>query len=48
VTEPAKKLATYRDVQAAPPHMIAELIDGELRLQPRPAKYAPDRSMQSS
>lgn len=34
----AKKLATYEDVRNAPPHMIAEIIGGELRLQPRPAK----------
>ncbi len=29
--------ATYRDVLDAPPHKIAEIIDGELHLQPRPA-----------
>ncbi|MEM9458520.1 MAG: Uma2 family endonuclease [Myxococcota bacterium] len=34
----AQRTATYDDVLAAPPHMIAEVIDGELRLQPRPAK----------
>lgn len=33
----AKKRATYEDVLAAPPHMVAEIIDGELELQPRPA-----------
>jgi Uma2 family endonuclease len=37
VTQPAKKPASYADVLAAPEHMIAELIDGELRLQPRRA-----------
>jgi Uma2 family endonuclease len=37
VTLPAKNPASYADVLAAPEHMIAELIDGELRLQPRPA-----------
>ena len=35
---PARRYATYDDVLAAPPHMIAEVIHGELRLQPRPAK----------
>jgi len=36
---PAEKRtrATYADVEAAPPNMVAELIDGNLRLQPRPA-----------
>lgn len=33
----AKENATYDDVLAAPPHMVAELIDGTLFLQPRPA-----------
>jgi Uma2 family endonuclease len=28
--------ATYADVLAAPEHMVAELIDGRLHLQPRP------------
>lgn len=37
MTAPAKRRATYEDVLSAPPHMIAEVIDGELRLQPRPA-----------
>jgi Uma2 family endonuclease len=32
----AKAAATYDDVLAAPPHMVAELIDGALSLQPRP------------
>ncbi len=30
--------ATYQDILDAPPHMRAELIDGRLHLQPRPAK----------
>jgi Uma2 family endonuclease len=34
----AKRAATYQDVLDAPEHMIAELIGGELHLQPRPAK----------
>jgi Uma2 family endonuclease len=34
--KPARK-ATYRDVLEAPPHLIAEILDGELVLSPRPA-----------
>jgi Uma2 family endonuclease len=34
----ARRRATYEDVIAAPPNMVAEVIDGELHLQPRPAK----------
>jgi Uma2 family endonuclease len=33
-----KRPATYEDVLRSPPHMLAEVIDGELRLSPRPAK----------
>jgi Uma2 family endonuclease len=33
----ARKRATYADVLAAPEHKVAEIIDGELSLQPRPA-----------
>ncbi len=29
--------ATYRDVLDAPPHMVAEIVEGALHLQPRPA-----------
>lgn len=29
--------ATYRDVLEAPPHMVAELVEGALHLHPRPA-----------
>jgi Uma2 family endonuclease len=35
--DPAKRRATYEDVLAAPQHAIAELIDGNLVTQPRPA-----------
>jgi len=35
--EPVRKRAGYEQVLAAPEHMIAEVIDGELALQPRPA-----------
>lgn len=38
MTDPPKKIATYEDVLAAPPHMVAEVIGGELYLHPRPAK----------
>jgi Uma2 family endonuclease len=31
-----KRVATYQDVLDAPEHMVAELIDGELFLSPRP------------
>ena len=31
-----KKPATYQDVLDAPEHMVAEIIDGELHLSPRP------------
>ncbi|MFV8752336.1 Uma2 family endonuclease [Nannocystaceae bacterium ST9] len=37
MTEPARRLATYADVLAAPEHMVAELLGGELHVQPRPA-----------
>jgi Uma2 family endonuclease len=32
-----RRSATYQDVLDAPPNMVAELIRGELHLQPRPA-----------
>src|SRR5206468_2749646 len=31
-----KRRATYQDVLDAPEHKVAELIDGDLRLSPRP------------
>jgi Uma2 family endonuclease len=34
----AQRRATYEDVLAAPPNMVAEVIDGILHLQPRPGK----------
>ena len=37
MSEPAKKLATYEDVLAAPPQLVAELIHGSLVTSPRPA-----------
>jgi Uma2 family endonuclease len=38
MANPGNKQATYQDVLDAPPHMVAELIDGELVLSPRPAR----------
>lgn len=35
--QPARKRATYEDVLRAPPHMVAEVIGGDLILSPRPA-----------
>ncbi|HET6146504.1 MAG TPA: Uma2 family endonuclease [Polyangia bacterium] len=35
--KPAKRPATYDDVLHAPPHKIAEIVEGELILSPRPA-----------
>lgn len=35
-SEPPKKRATYQDVLDAPPHMVAEVLDGELHLMQRP------------
>jgi len=35
--EPAKRRATYDDLVAVPEGLIAEIIDGELVTQPRPA-----------
>ncbi len=32
-----RKRATYRDVLEAPRHMVAEIVEGALHLQPRPA-----------
>lgn len=34
---PIRRRATYEDVLAAPRHLVAEIIGGELRLSPRPA-----------
>jgi Uma2 family endonuclease len=35
--EPARREARYQDLLNAPPEMIAEILDGELVLHPRPA-----------
>ena len=36
MADPAKPRATYQDVLDAPEHLNAEIINGELRLSPRP------------
>ena len=35
--KPPRRRATYQDVLDAPPHKVAEVIDGTLHTQPRPA-----------
>ena len=37
MVDPAPRRATYADLLSVPSHLIAELIDGELFTQPRPA-----------
>ena len=37
MAEPPQKRATYQDVLDAPPDKVAQVIDGVLYLQPRPA-----------
>jgi Uma2 family endonuclease len=37
MADAARKVATYDDVLAASPHMVAEIVDGDLILSPRPA-----------
>lgn len=34
---PAKRAATYEDLLSVPEHCIAQIVDGELHVQPRPA-----------
>ena len=36
MSAPAKKLATYADLEAVPPHLVAEIIYGSLETHPRP------------
>ncbi len=36
MAEAARRRATYQDILAAPPHLVAEILNGELSLQPRP------------
>jgi len=37
MADPARKRATYEDLVAAPAHLVAEIINGELVTSPRPA-----------
>ena len=37
MAEPANTRATYADFAAVPPHLVAEIIDGELVTHPRPS-----------
>jgi Uma2 family endonuclease len=37
MSEPAKKRATYEDLVAVPDHKVAEILNGELVVHPRPA-----------
>jgi Uma2 family endonuclease len=37
MVEPVKKRVTYADLEAVPPHLVAEIIDGELFTHPRPS-----------
>lgn len=37
MADPAQRRATYDDVLNAPPHHVAQIVDGELHLHPRPA-----------
>jgi Uma2 family endonuclease len=37
VAEPAKRKATYADLEAVPPHLVAEIIHGALVTHPRPS-----------
>lgn len=36
-SQPARKRATYADIEALPEHLVGEIIDGELYVHPRPA-----------
>ncbi|HEY5927467.1 MAG TPA: Uma2 family endonuclease [Kofleriaceae bacterium] len=46
MSDPVKKRATYQDVRDAHEHTVAEIVDGELRVSPRPG--APHTSAASS
>jgi len=35
--DPPRRKATYADLEAVPPHRVAELVNGELYVSPRPA-----------
>ncbi len=37
MTSPVKRRATYDDLLQIPPHLVAEIVDGDLYVSPRPA-----------
>src|SRR2546429_8808185 len=37
MASPVKRRATYDDVLQVPPHRVAEIVDGDLHVSPRPA-----------
>ena len=37
MADPAKRSATYAELEAVPPHLVAEIINGALVTHPRPA-----------
>mgnify|MGYP000902756082 CR=1 FL=1 len=37
MAEPSRRPATYEDLKAVPPHLVAEIIFGSLETHPRPA-----------
>ena len=37
MTSPVKRHATYEDLLQVPPHRVAEIVDGDLYVSPRPA-----------
>lgn len=43
--EAAKRLATYADIEALPPNLVGEIIDGELHTMSRPAPPHANASM---
>lgn len=36
MAEPARRIATYADLEAVPEHLVAEIVDGTLETHPRP------------
>ncbi|MEI8256998.1 MAG: Uma2 family endonuclease [Deltaproteobacteria bacterium] len=39
VADPARRLATDADIAALPPHLVGEIVGGELHASPRPASF---------
>jgi hypothetical protein len=44
---PAQRLATYADLEAVPPYLVAEIIHGALVTHPRPAPGMRGRLLRS-